>query len=147
MILIVGYNSYVTVEEAKELLDGNAFYEKFNALSESKQQKLLCDSAMRIDSLPFEGRKKDIAQYMEFPRGQQEEVPFQVKQAQVLEAVCVLDDEAESRRKIQEQGVTSVTLGKVSESYGGVTATSGGLRSPDAFLLLRKYISGSVAIV
>ena len=86
-------------------------------------------------------------QYMEFPRSYQDEVPYQVKSAQAAEAVSVLDTESESRRLMQEQGVTAVTLGKVSESYGGRAIASNGLRSSDAFLFLRKYIAGSVAIV
>lgn len=150
MILIVGYNSYITVSEADELLQGDVLYEKFSAMTTEQKEKLLTDAAMRIDALPLSGRKKSVMQYMEFPRSYQDEVPYQVKSAQASEAVSVLDTESESRRLMQEQGVTSVTLGKVSESYGSGTTGAEkykGLHSAAAFVLLRRYISGSFPIV
>ena len=150
MILIVGYNSYITVSEADELLQGDVLYEKFSAMTTEQKEKLLTDAAMRIDALPLSGRKKSVMQYMEFPRSYQDEVPYQVKSAQASEAVSVLDTESESRRLMQEQGVTSVTLGKVSESYGSGTTGAEkykGLHSAAAFALLRRYISGSFPIV
>lgn len=150
MSLIAGLNSYITLEEANEMLKGEKLYEQYAALSDEQKEKLLRDAALRIDLLNFTGRKKSVMQYMEFPRNYQNEVPYQVKYAQAAEAVCVLDTEAENRRMMQEQGVTSVTLGKVSESYSGTAAGSTalhGLHSSAAYALLRRYIAGSCPIV
>ncbi len=149
-MITIGLNSYITLDEAKELLEGEELYEKFVSLTEAQQEKLLTGAAERIDLLSLSGKKKSIMQYMEFPRNYQNEVPYQVKCAQAAEAVCVLDTEAENRRMMQEQGVTSVTLGKVSESYSGTAAGSTalhGLHSSAAYALLRRYIAGSFPIV
>lgn len=146
----VGIDSYVTVDEAKELLEGDNLYDRFVALSEAEQENLLKRAAERIDLLPLIGRRKSVLQYMAFPRMGQSDVPYQVKTAQAAEAVCVLDTEAESRRALQLQGVRSVTLGQVGESYSdnsGSGQSFCGLHSERAFCLLRRYISGSFPIV
>ena len=149
-MITVGLDSYITLSEADELLRGDALYDKFTALTQEQQEKLLRAAAMRIDALPLLGHKKDPSQNMEFPRSYQNEVPYQVKAAQAAEAVSVLDSDAENRISMQEQGITSVTLGKVSESYGNggrSLAVQKGLHSSAAFILLRKYIAGSCPIV
>lgn len=147
MMLTVGINSYVTLEDALLLSQGMKQAEKFAALTDTAQENLLKNAAARIDLLPLSGRKLCAAQAMAFPRDYQTEVPEQVKTAQVLEALAALDDERNMRQSLQSQGVTAVTLGEVSESYGGSMAVSGGLISPDACQLLRRYIAGSVMIV
>lgn len=149
-MLTVGVNSYITVAEAEELLTGDKLYDSFAALTNEQKEKLLTDAAMRIDAIHFSGRKKSVMQYMEFPRSYMNEVPYQVKSAQAAEAVIVLDQDAESRRTMQEQGVKSVTLGKVSESYDDSSSTRKayrGLYSAAAFSLLKRYLAGSVPIV
>lgn len=148
-MLTFGENSYVTVSEAEELLIGNKFRESFMVLSTEEKEALLIAAAMRVDSLPFRGRKYDPRQAMEFPRNKMKSVPFRVKMAQVSEAVCVLDSEAENRRSMAEQGVTSVTLGKVSEGYGGTSGSwdKTGLKSRAAYYFLRPYTFGGTPIV
>ena len=149
-MLTVGVNSYITVAEAEELLAGDKLYDSFAALTNEQKKKLLTDAAMRIDAMHFSGRKKSVMQYMEFPRSYMNEVPYQVKSAQAQEAVYMLDKDAESRRIMQEQGVKSVTLGKVSESYedgSGTRKSYGGLYSAAAYTLLKRYLAGSVPIV
>ena len=100
-MLNVGENSYITIAEAEELLAGKALHTEFVALSSEVKEKLLIDAAMRIDSLIYSGRKRSVMQYMEFPRNTMNEVPYQVKYAQSVEAVSVLDKNAESRRNLQ----------------------------------------------
>lgn len=147
----VGVNSYITLGEAENILQGDRLYDAYSALTQEQKEKLITDAAMRIEALPLSGRKKALNQIMEFPRTDQEEVPYQVKYAQAAEAVCVLDTESESRISFQEQGIASVTIGKVSESYSG-SSVSGirrykGLHSPMAYDLLKRYIAGSFPIV
>ena len=145
-----GVNSYITVSEAEALLQGDRQRESFAALTNSQKEQLLINAAMRVDSLPYAGRKKNSSQLMEFPRDNMSEVPYRVRLAQAAEAVCVLDKEAESRRELADQGVTSVTVGKVSESYGDTNNRSWdriGLKSRAAYYLLRSYLAGSVPIV
>lgn len=149
-MLTVGTDSYITVDEAKELLEGDKLYDRFAALSEAEQEYLLKRAAERIDVLPLSGRKKSMQQYMAFPRMGQSDVPYQVRTAQAAEAICVLDSEAESRRELRAQGITSITLGQVSESYGSSSDSAQGfcgLHSERAYSLLRRYIAGSFPIV
>ena len=78
-------------------------------------------------------------------------VPEDVKKATVEEAIALYDfyvstPSDQKRRKLQSQGVTSFSLGKLSESYGGVTASAKwkGLHSQESYDLMRGYIAGAV---
>ena len=66
-MIVVGLNSYITVSEADELLQGDVLYEKFSALTTEQKEKLLADAAMRIDALPLSGRKKALCSTWSFP--------------------------------------------------------------------------------
>ena len=159
-MLVVGMNSYITVSEAEELLQGDRLCDAFAALPEVIREKLLKDAALRVDSLPYAGRKSRSDQMMEFPREGMTEIPYRVKLAQAVEAVSVLDSEAEERRRMVEQGVIAVTVGKVSESYAGHSGTSNrgnqtdtdkswdkvGLKTRTAYYLLKTYMVKSARI-
>lgn len=149
MMIEVGINSYITVEEALEILMGSKLYDRFAALSDEGKEYQLKQAAQRMEQLPFTGRKKSIMQYMSFPRKGQDDVPYQIRAAQALEAAAPLDSQAESRRTLQSQGVTSVTVGQVSESYGNKNNAQKllGLFSEEAFTLIRRYLAGSFPIV
>jgi hypothetical protein len=69
-------------------------------------------------------------------------VPQVVKDAQCEEALALLRDDG-SRRDLQAQGVSSITLGKMSETYVG---RGHGLRSAEAREMLRSWIAGAVRI-
>ncbi len=149
-MITTGVDSYITVHESEELLRGHKLYDPYLALPELSKERLLKEAVMRIDSLPFSGRKYGLGQKMAFPRNGSAEIPYRVKMAQAIEAACVLDSEAENRRLMAEQGVRSVTLGKVSESYsenGNDVFRLKGLRSRDAYMMLRMYLLGSAPIV
>lgn len=145
----VGVNSYITPAEATGILIGNrTAAELWTALSTEEQEYLLKEAAIRIDGLPLSGRKKDKNQNMAFPRENQTDVPDTVKSAQALEAAAAADSEAADRRRMQEQGVMSVTVGQVSESYSSKVRWNGHLMySNEAYMMLRKYIAGSFPIV
>ena len=154
-MLVAGVNSYITVSEAEELLQGDRLCDAFAALPEVIREKLLKDAALRVDSLPYAGRKSRSDQMMEFPREGMTEIPYRVKLAQAVEAVSVLDSEAEERRRMVEQGVIAVTVGKVSESYGGhgsgqSNSTNSwdkiGLKTKTAYYLLKTYMVKSARI-
>lgn len=148
-MLTVGVDSYVTIEEAIQLAEGHPFYSQFVNSNITEKECLLREAAMKIELLPFSGRKKSIMQYLSFPRENQQEVPYQVKSAQVLEALESFDKEKNQRLEWKAQGISSVTLGQVSESYNGneKRKTLGLLRSETASALLRRYLSGSFPIV
>jgi hypothetical protein len=70
-------------------------------------------------------------------------VPAIVVEACCLEAAARLEDVGSERAKLQAQGVTAITLGKLSETYGG---KSSGLASGDALKLMRRYIVSSAVM-
>lgn len=148
-MVTVGVDTYIAANEVGTYAADNKFYQAFLALSTEEKECLLRRAAMKIDCLSFTGRKKDSSQSMAFPRDCQTDVPKEVKTAQALETLAYLDSEKLKRQDLQNQGVKSVTLGQVSESYGdGIKADSMSIfGNPETYLLLRKYIAGSAVIV
>ncbi|MCK9570244.1 hypothetical protein M0R72_14965 [Candidatus Pacearchaeota archaeon] len=78
-------------------------------------------------------------------------VPEDVKDACVEEAIALYDFYVSSpgdqkRRKLQDQGVKSFSVGKLSESYGtrGTSSKWKGLHSQEAYDLMKQYIAGAV---
>lgn len=144
-MLTVGVDTYVTVAEAAEILCGESFT-KWNSLSVEQQENALRLAAMRIDMLPLSSTKLSPAQSLEFPRKPDTAVPQQVRIAQAFEAAAATDGEKTERLELQAQGVTSINLGGISESYGGKVSNYGFVSSA-AYNLLRKYICGGAVIV
>lgn len=78
-------------------------------------------------------------------------VPEDVKKATVEEAIALYDFYVSSpgdqkRRKLQNQGVKSFSIGKLSESYGSVSTSAKwkGLHSQESYDLMKQYIAGAV---
>lgn len=78
-------------------------------------------------------------------------VPEDVKRATVEEAIALYDFYVSSvgdqkRRKLQDQGVKSFSVGKLSESYGDVRTSAKwkGLHSQEAYDLMKQYVAGAV---
>ena len=148
-MLTVGTNTYISIDEVGTYGSDNKFYQAFLALSTEEKECLIRKAAMKIDNLSLTGRKKNIHQSMAFPRDYQSDIPNEVKIAQTLETLAYLDSERTKRQELQEQGVKSVTLGQVSETYGDGIKTGSALifGNSETYWLLRKYLAGSVAIV
>ena len=146
-MLTVGVNSYVTLDEAVMILktykrDISAFLK----LGTMQREQLLLGAALNIDTLVFSGFKSDKSQAMEFPRNGTNDIPFAVKAAQVLEAFSFTDEKKASRESLRRQGVKSVSIGDVSESYDSLSLGENTV-CDEAFKLLRKYTAGSVRLV
>jgi hypothetical protein len=129
-------NSYGTRAEA------NAYFQLgmhpksltwFNLADEAKDEYLVLATA-QIDALPIKGAKYDTAmtsgvpdQRLKFPRGADYDdstsyIPAAVKQATYEQSVWLAQGGGGSSRELlQAQGVKSVTIGDVSESYGDST--------------------------
>lgn len=148
-MLTVGIDTYISIEEVGTYAADNKFYQAFLSLSAEEQERLIRKAAMKIDCLSFTGIKKDSSQSMAFPRDYQTDVPNEVKIAQALETLAYLDSEKIKRQDLQNQGVKSVTLGQVSESYGdGIkTGSMSIFGNLETCWLLRKYLAGSAVIV
>ena len=126
---------------------------------------MLFRSTKVIDALPLRGVKylTDGTQDHQFPRQYREgydmdeltgeaEVPQQVKDACCEEALALYLEQAgggASRAALQEAGVQSYQIpGIISETFrAGAGSSRYGLRSPDAYRLLSRYIARSVPII
>lgn len=151
-MLTVGTDSYVTIEEADEIVrllsDSPQLKDEWFNLSDSDKECKLRNACYRIESMRLASHKHSISQELQFPRGTDSTVPERVKQAQVLEAMQSLDTAAAKRRELQEQGVKSVSIGNTSESYSDSGSTSyGTLTSREAYTLLKPYLLGSAVMI
>ena len=73
MSLIVGIDSYVTLEEAEEIIRGtytstSSLREKWDTLSDEDKEVMLRTSCRDINNLKFDGRRAKTGQVLEFPR-------------------------------------------------------------------------------
>lgn len=117
------------------------------SLEASDKDIFISRAMLRIESLPFTGTAAVSFQETAFPRWGQTEVPEAVKQALALEAAAIAayGAEAEKRERIQSQGVTSFSVGNLSESY--VRRGRMALLSPVATYLLAPFRSGGAPCV
>jgi hypothetical protein len=83
--------------------------------------------------------------------GNVELVPEEVMKATVEEAIALYDFNVSSpgdakRRKLQDQGVKSFSLGKLSENYGNISTSAKwkGLHSQEAYDYMKQFIAGAV---
>lgn len=148
-MLEVGTDTYITIAEADRLLAANvADATAWMDLNNEKKEQQLRNAVYRIDTLPYASYKMSLHQPMQFPRGLSRVVPERVKLAQALEAYAALDVQANARRQLRDQGVTSVTLGSAAESYDRSRIMhTGTLLSVDAYRLLWPYLLGSAVMV
>lgn len=162
-MLEVGKDSYVTLEEAESYIakfyrSNNPGRQRWTLLEEPDKAALLREALIALEALPYLGRRAAAGQELAFPRlpyqyGNAEGAPEAVKRAQAELALWFSDDEAQeeqaSRSDLQKQGVTSFSLGDLSETYGaGSSATVGELKAlgcEKAALLLAPYLSGGYA--
>ena len=136
--------SYCTTEYANEYFSGRLHAEVWEQADESAKEKALQQATRAIDRQHLNGRKATDTQELAFPRYPDTEIPEAVKEACCEEALALLERGNSQRRKLQQEGVQSFTLGNMSESY---TAGAGrGLLSQEAKELLRPWLIGAVNI-
>jgi hypothetical protein len=175
MPLTVGTDSYISVADADTYFSGVLYTDEWDAADGATKEKALRMATRRIDGLALIGRKADPAQTLEFPRQlysdsryaywnqdalrnnsifqppswvAQTEVPDAVLNAVCEEAVALIKGgaDASKREELQRQGVTSFTLGKLSETFSGAP-TGNKLLSTTAAQLMRQYTGGSRSVV
>lgn len=161
MALVVGTNSYITVDEADQLITENYLSTDplrvaWEALATGDKEVLLRRAAAQIDRLPFTGRVADVNQKMAFPRkavfNDSPEIPEEVKSAQALQSVYYLDDAnvtlATTRAELQRAGVTSYKLGDLSETFGSIGSVFDTITScsSEVLQLLNKWLMGGYRI-
>ena len=154
---------YVTLAEADtyiatHYISTDSLRTSWEALSNADKVALLLRSFETIELLPFAGRKADASQEHAFPRYPSQEVPKDIKHAQIENAVASADtsttEEAAHYGRLWQFGVQSYSIGNLSEHISegawstGTTATaSSGIISAVATRLLRPYLLGNCRIV
>ena len=136
--------SYCTIEYADEYFAGRLHAESWGQADDSTKEKALRQATRAIDRQPLKGRKNDPAQVLAFPRYPDTEVPEVVKEACCEEALAILERGNSQRRKLQQEGVQSLSLGNMSETY--ITGAGKGLLSQEAKELLRPWLLGAVNV-
>ncbi len=136
--------SYSTTEYADEYFAGSLHAERWGETSDADKEKALRQATKEIDRQPLKGRKTDTAQTLAFPRHPDTEVPVAVKDACCEVALALLERSNSQRRKLQQEGVQSFTLGNMSETYA--PGAGRGLLSQEAKDLLKPWLLGAVMI-
>ena len=136
--------AYVTTEEAEAYFANRLHADVWTEAGDAEKTAALTMATRAIDRLQLKGRKADPDQALAFPRYPDTEVPEAVKEACCEEALALLERGNSQRRKLQQEGVQSFTLGNMSETYapGG----GRGLLSQEAKELLRPWLIGAVMI-
>ena len=136
---------YVNLAEANEYFSDRLHADAWAEASDADKDKALAMAAKAIDRQPLSGRKADTAQTLAFPRHPDTEVPVAVKDACCEVALALLERGNSQRRKLQQEGVQSFTLGNMSETY--ITGAGKGLLSQEAKELLKPWLLGAVNII
>lgn len=137
--------SYCTTEEANEYFAERLHAESWGQADDSTKDKALKQATRTIDRQPLRGRKTDPEQELAFPRYPDTEVPEAVKEACCEEALAILESGNSQRRKLQQEGVQSFSLGNMSETFAA--GAGKGLLSQEAKELLRPWLLGGVMII
>jgi len=120
--IIVGENSYIDIAGADEYFAGRLHTESWGQADDSTKEKALRQATKAIDRQQLRGRKVNSGQALAFPRYPDTEVPEAVKEACCEEALTLLERGNNQRRKLQQEGVQSFSLGNMSETYAQVLA-------------------------
>jgi hypothetical protein len=142
--IIVGENSYIDIAGANEYFSGCLHAESWGETDNSTKEAALKQATRIIGRLLLKGRKADEDQKLAFPRYPDTEVPEAVKEACCEEALALLERGNSQRRKLQQEGVQSFTLGNMSETYA--PGAGRGLLSQEAKELLRPWLLGAVNV-
>ena len=142
--ITVGENSYIDIEEADEYFAGRLHAESWGQADDNTKEKALKQATREIDQQPLKGRKTETSQTLAFPRYPDSEVPEAVKDACCEVALALLERGNSQRRKLQQEGVQSFSLGNMSETYAA--GAGRGLISQEAKELLKPWLLGAVMI-
>jgi len=137
--------SYIDLANANTYFAGRLNAEAWTAATDADRGKALAMAAKIIDRQPLKECKADPAQTLAFPRYPDSEVPEAVKEACCEEALALLERGNSQRRRLQQEGVQSFSLGNMSETY--VAGAGRGLISQEAKDLLKPWLLGAVMII
>lgn len=152
---------YVTLEEANayvadHFMSTNMTRVAWESLSDADKLVLLRNSYRAIEMLTFRGRKTDKTQPSAFPRWPSTDVPNQIKEAQIANAIVLADESSQDDvayyDRLRTFGVKSYHIGNLSETLNtpAESASSAfyqGIYSQEAARLLSPWLGGGFKIV
>lgn len=164
MAIVVGTDAYIDITGADTYFAGRLYADAWTNATDTDKEKALKQATKTIDRQPLKGRPVDLSQPLAFPRCYlapgaplsqyrfdllpgwwcETEVPQAVKNATCEEALALLERGNSQRRKLQQEGVQSASIGNLSETYA--PGSGRGLISQEAKELLRPYLAGAVGI-
>ena len=103
--------AYCTVEEADVYFSTRLYSNSCISATCAEKAAALTHATRTIDRLLLKGRKTDSTQSLAFPRYPSTEIPAVVKHACCEEALALLEHGNSQRRKLQQQGVQSFSIG------------------------------------
>ena len=147
-------SSYLDAASADTLAASRPTNTNWAAATAAQKLAALEEATRRIDSMILRGTKYDSDQALEFPRiidgvtvgnaDQDAEVPSQVLWACLEEAMAIIGAGSGSLKDLQEQGVSSMSIGgKLSYTFIAGAGNSG-MQSAAAKRYMRKYIGAEV---
>ena len=152
---------YVTLEEADayvtdHFMSSNETRVAWESLSDADKVVLLRNSYRAIEMLSFRGRKTSATQSSAFPRWPAIDVPQQIKDAQVTNAIVLADESSREDvayyDKLRTYGIKNYHIGNLSETLATAAESSGassyhGIYSQEALRLLSPWLGGGFKIV
>ena len=153
--LTVGTNTYATQASADAYFAQRLYASVWDGADADTKARALITATRHIDTLTLKHARLFESQALAFPRRitevlpdvawlstyDQTAVPREVIDATYEEVYALLRYGDSERSRLQAQGVSAVTLGKLSETYDG---RSRGLLSPDALALMTPLIAVGV---
>lgn len=135
-------STYATIAQGDAFMAGQLDSSVWDAATRVTKHKSLVMATRAISRLNFSGCKVDEDQSLEFPRGDDTDIPVEIIEACVLIANAYLDG-YNLDHEIQNQQLTSQTYASVSATYDRSTTMAyqaAGIPSYDAWLLLLPFL-------
>lgn len=155
-MLTIGVDTYITSDEANEYvkqfyLASDSLRIQWEVMTEEDREVYLRRAFVRINQLPYTGKRKSPKQPLPFPR--QDGNLLKVKYAQVEQALATTDtvatQEVEDRQRLRRAGVQSYKIGDLQENFyrqgSESNATMFGL-CEKAYYYLSEYLTGGYKI-
>ena len=137
--LEVGVNTYVTLEEAGNIIETIYDNAEWQSLTDEQKKVCLVNAANKINLLAVKGEKLESSQELLFPRNWETTVNDKVKMAQCYEALEICRYNY-TRERDMNNGIVSTSMENVSVTYAKQANTQRGLYSKDSFNFLREYL-------
>jgi hypothetical protein len=136
---------YINLTEANEYFSNRLHADAWAEASDADKEKALQQATKAIDRQRLNGRKTNPSQPLAFPRYPDTEIPKEVQEACCEEALAIIESGNSQRRKLQQEGVQSFSIGNLSETF--VAGAGRGMLSQEAKELLQPWLIGAVMII